>query len=99
MTINSSNLQPTATNWVAQWPRVRVSLSLSILQIRFTSSGKVTETSIWPLATDLSEFQAEWPRFPLLPFVFPVLPLLIVFLLKFLFIFWLPLFFVDLQLV
>lgn len=74
MTINSSNLQPTATNWVAQWPRVRVSLNLSILQIRFTSSGKVTETSILPLATDLSELQAEWPRFPLLPFVFPVLP-------------------------
>lgn len=62
-----------------------MSLNLSILQIRFTSSGKVTETSIWPLATDLSELQAEWPRFLLLPFVFPVLPLF-VFLLKFLFI-------------
>lgn len=96
MTINSSNFQPTATNWVAQWPRVRVSLNLSILQIRFTSSGKVTETSIWPLATNLSEFQAEWPRFPL-PFVFPVLPLF-VFLLKFC-LFLLPRLYVDLQLV
>lgn len=48
-----------------------MSLDLSILQKLFTSSGKVTETSILPLATNLSEIQAEWPRFSL-PYVFPV---------------------------